>query len=183
MDYIDLKNPGAAGLYYASYAKEGIKRTLVQKHPELLRVPREADIQNEQAISKVLADNGWPWTPENLEAAYCVALQNGLLTLPEPGVTESNSDDIVIYSDELRQDADGKIVQRPATEQEVLHGMTTAQMRDYFEKTYQKPRPANVFEHFETPEQWQARVTRQRNQGSADQQAVNAFTEGMAGTK
>jgi hypothetical protein len=180
MDHVDLNNPQEAGLYYANYARAGIKQAFIARHPELLRVSKEADIRNEQVIDKIHSESGRPLTPENYEAAYAVALVNGLLTLPEPGTIEANPDDMVIYSDGLRQDGDGRIVNPPATEEEVMDKLSTAELRGYLERKYQTPAPFNLADALTGEGSYRWKKAREWN--GTDEEAVAALRGNLRGT-
>ena len=97
-----------------SLAEKQLKLNLVFRHPELRLAAREDDLRNEQAIDRIffknVMENGQPCTDESYEAAYCQALQNGELVLPQYSVQELQAFD-------ARDVNTGK------------HLMTTAQMR------------------------------------------------------
>jgi hypothetical protein len=147
---MSTNNPEAADKVQnvVNLAERSLKQNLAARHPHLLRVDKEADIQNEQVIDRIFLENvqasGWEFNDQNYEAAYSLALANGQLVLPEPGAVETNPDDMVIYSDGLRQDADGRIVNPPATEEEVMAKLSTPQLAEYLERKYQAPATINL---------------------------------------
>jgi hypothetical protein len=122
MNYVDLNDPIQAGMYYANLAKHAVKQTLVSNHPELLNVEGPDDIRNEETITRVMEEHGWPWTPENIEAAFCVAKENGQLNLP-------------MYS---------------AAEVAAFPRMTTAEIREHLERRYEPAAPMNAAEFLMT---------------------------------
>lgn len=98
MDALDLTNPQvkAALQYQDAHATENIKRIFVSRHPELCNVSEADDIQNENAINKVIVENKWQYTPESLEAAYAVTSQRGELVIndlahPSPQLQDAYS--------------------------------------------------------------------------------------------
>lgn len=75
-DYQQVRQGANLGIQNAVNAQ------FAQKHPELLQVGQEDDIHNATEISKILTENGWNYTINNLEAAYAVAKTNNKLKLP-----------------------------------------------------------------------------------------------------
>jgi len=120
MDYIDLTDPSVRARveYLGREAEQNIERALVAKYPELLNVDLKTDIKNREAVYAVLNQNGLPLTAENLEWSLQKAYEAGQIVLP-------------MYS---------------AAEEQAFPRMTTAQMREYLEKTRQAPAPANAAE-------------------------------------
>ena len=108
--------------YLAQCAETNIYQGFIAKHPELLNVDLQTDLQNKQIIDHVMTENGLTLTPENLERAFRVALEAGQLTLP-------------MYS--------------PAEEQ-AFPQMTTKQMEQYLKQKYQAPPKPNMWEMFPT---------------------------------
>src|SRR6266849_1833847 len=102
--------------HFANLAETGLKQNLAARHPGLRRVAQEDDLRNAQAIDKIFLERvqagQWQFTEENYEAAYAVALQNGQLTLPDPGIVEAAEANASVYSTTgiPMQDADGRLV-------------------------------------------------------------------------
>src|ERR1700747_745437 len=67
--------------------QSAINAQFVQKHPELLQVTQAEDVENANTIAKIITDNGWSYSLNNLEAAYAVAKTTGKLKLPATIVT------------------------------------------------------------------------------------------------
>src|SRR6266851_9802578 len=102
-----------------SIDERSVLQDFVAKHPELLNVDLPADIRNKEIIVDLLVKGtGLPLTQENLELAYQVALNAGEITLG-------------MYSPQ---------------ELEAFPRMTTKQMAEYLDRTYQTPRPQNAAE-------------------------------------
>jgi hypothetical protein len=89
-----------------------------------------------------------------------MALQNGQLKLPDPGTIAADGNGIYPTSGIPRQDADGRIVYPPATEEEALQNMSTPQMAAYLKQKYELPRPPNMWEQFPTAGERKARYER-----------------------
>ena len=47
-----------------------------ETHPEILILPENEQIRLKTAIVHEIQSHGWDWSPTNVEAAYCVDLQN-----------------------------------------------------------------------------------------------------------
>jgi hypothetical protein len=100
----------------AERAHRNIYQEFVASHPELLNVDLPTDLQNKQIIDNIMAENGLPLTPENLERAFQVGVEAGQLTLP------------MYHPQEIA----------------AFDRMSTKQMAQYLSARYQKPRPENA---------------------------------------
>lgn len=63
--------------------QDRVNAAFVRKHPELLQVSSEDDVVNTEAIQKILTENGWKYTVQNLDAAYALAREQGRVKLPK----------------------------------------------------------------------------------------------------
>jgi hypothetical protein len=133
MNNIDLTDPNVRARveYLGAEAQRSIETQLVQKYPELLNVDPAADVQNRAAIYQVVEQKGWPLSFETLEAALEIAYQAGQVTLP----AYSNRE---LAAFDMKNPDTGK------------HVMSTAQMREYLEKTRQEPPKPNMAEYLPT---------------------------------
>ena len=64
-----------------------VNQAFVKKHPELLQVTPEEDLQNAQKLAEILRQNNLPYTAENLEIALDAAKESGEVTLGAGGET------------------------------------------------------------------------------------------------
>ena len=156
MNY-DLTDPEQAGAYYAEKAKAQVEREFVAGHPELLRVEGQQDVANRQIIYGLLEIRQLPPTRENLELCFQEALRDGQLVLPE-------------YSNR---------------ELEAFPRMSTANMREYLEKTRGQERPGNAAEFLTGEGSYRWKQAQRWNQDTAamDEQALAALRESMRGTR
>src|SRR6266496_741001 len=110
-----------------------IASTFAQKHPELLQVSsQEDDAHNGQEIEKILNDHQWPFTVDNLEAAFAVAKTQGKLKLNETQ-----------FAPEARMIPVPSTVSRPTgqvntsvSEEEFMRTTPLANLKKYLEEKY-----------------------------------------------
>jgi hypothetical protein len=134
---------------FANLAERGLKQNLVARHPELRLVSQDDDIRNAQAIDAIFLERvqtGWKFTDEHYEAAYCMALENGQLTLPDPGTIEAAANAVYPAFGIPRQDADGRLIYPPATAGEFLRTAPLAKVAAYMKQKFEVPRPPNMWE-------------------------------------
>jgi hypothetical protein len=117
---IDLHDPHVRARveYLGAHAERSIVQDFVAKHPELLNVDVQTDVQNKQAIDNIMNENGLTLSPENLELAYRTALEAGQLQF-------------AMYH---------------PLEEAAFPRMTTKQMEEYLRKQYQAPPKPNMAE-------------------------------------
>jgi len=64
-----------------------------ETHPEILRLPENEQIRLKTAIIHERQAHEWEWSHGNLEAAYCVDLQNNNAASTETAGSTSNRED------------------------------------------------------------------------------------------
>src|SRR2546428_559279 len=117
---LDMNDPNTRGEmeFYARHAKMNIELALIAKYPELMNVDAQTNIANREAIYARLRQEGLPLTIENLEQCLHAEYAEGRVKLPMYSSSE-------LEAFEAKDLATGK------------HLVTTAQMREYLEKTRQ----------------------------------------------
>jgi hypothetical protein len=148
-------NPQKTLQDFSDLAERSLKQNLADRHPELRAVDQQTDLQNAQAIDRIFLQRvnsgDAEFNDESYELAFTIAHANGLLTLGDPGIAGPEAEGMAYGVTALpMQVAYGRMVYPPATEEEALERMTTAEMRDYFHNKYQKPKPPNLWLEFPT---------------------------------
>ena len=118
MDYIDLRDPAVRARVeeLGAHAEHDIVVAFISQHPELLNVSAQVDVENRQVIEAIMAEQGLPLSPENLERAYQAALEAGQLQFA------------MYHPQEIA----------------AFDQMSTKQMARYLTARYQAPRPDNA---------------------------------------
>jgi len=74
-------------------ARDRMLNEWAETHPEVLRLPENEQIRLKTAIVHEIQSHGWDWSQGNVEAAYCVELQNNNAASTETAVSKSNRQD------------------------------------------------------------------------------------------
>lgn len=127
-DYEQIRQGALLGQQQATNA------AFVQKHPELLQVTQAEDQENAHTISKIITDNGWAYTLNNLEAAYAVAKTSNRLKLPQAASTTPPVPEPVVPTTVSTPAATGTDAARQ--EEEFLRTAPMDKVRDYLERKY-----------------------------------------------
>src|SRR5262245_32659562 len=64
-----------------------------EKHPEVLSLPESEQVRIKTAIVREIQEHEWQWSHGNVEAAYCVDLQNNNAVPTEAGASKSDRQD------------------------------------------------------------------------------------------